>query len=52
MINLPALFINFKTYHEATGSNAVELALLCEKLSAGTGKTIVVVPSLSIIMVT
>lgn len=35
------LFVNFKTYEEATGEKAVELAKICEKVSQETGKEIV-----------
>lgn len=38
------LFINFKTYEEATGKNAVRLAKIAEKVAKETGKEIVLVP--------
>jgi len=37
------LFVNFKTYEEATGSKAVELAKICEKMANQTGKKIILV---------
>ncbi len=37
------LFVNFKTYEEATGEKAVELAKICEKVASETGKEIIVV---------
>lgn len=41
------LFVNFKTYEEATGDNAVKLAKLCEKVSKETGVEIIVIPQLA-----
>lgn len=35
------LFINFKNYHQASGSRAVFLAQICEKVSADTGIPII-----------
>lgn len=43
-LKLPALFINFKTYREATGSEAISLAKIAQKASDETGKKIVLVP--------
>jgi triosephosphate isomerase len=37
------LFVNFKTYEEATGEKAVELAKTCEKVAEETGKEIILV---------
>lgn len=39
---LPVLLINFKAFKEASGSNAVKLALLAEKAARKTGKSVVV----------
>lgn len=39
----PVLFINFKTYKEATGKNAVDLAKIAESVSKEFGKQIVLV---------
>lgn len=35
------LFVNFKTYEQATGEKAVELAKVCEKVAKETGKEII-----------
>jgi len=43
-IKRPVIVINFKTYPEASGISAVELALLCEAISSETGASIVVAP--------
>jgi len=40
----PTIVVNFKTYQEVSGTAAVELARLCEKVSEETGASIVVVP--------
>lgn len=40
------LFLNFKTYREATGKNALELAKLAGVVAEKTGVTIVLVPQL------
>jgi len=37
------LFVNFKTYKEATGENAVKLAKICEKVANVAGKEIILV---------
>ena len=42
-MKLPVLFINFKTYGEATGENAVKLASLAQKISAKYKKNLVIV---------
>lgn len=42
-LELPALFINLKTYKESTGQNALLLAKKAEKISTETGKSIVLV---------
>ena len=36
------LIVNFKTYEEATGDRAVELAKICEKVAQESGKEIAV----------
>ncbi len=38
----PVLVINFKTYKESTGKNALKLALLAQKASKKTGKQVMV----------
>ncbi len=38
------ILINFKTYEESTGENAVKLAKAAEKISKETGKKIIVIP--------
>jgi triosephosphate isomerase (TIM) len=43
----PLLIVNFKTYIEATGKKAIELAKSAEKVAKETGITIVVVPQFS-----
>ena len=40
----PAIVVNFKTYTEASGRAAVELAKLCEQISSETGASIIVAP--------
>ncbi len=40
----PAIVVNFKTYREASGARALELALLCEQVSLETGASIAVAP--------
>ncbi len=42
-MDLPALFINFKTYEAGTGKNALELAKLADSISKKEGKRIVLV---------
>lgn len=46
-ICLPVIIVNFKTYLEATGKNAVELARKAEKVSRETGFYIGVAPQLA-----
>ncbi len=46
-MELPALFVNFKTYEEGTGEKAESLAELCENISLETKKTIVPVVQVS-----
>jgi len=46
-ICLPVMIVNFKTYLEATGKNAVELAKKAEKVSRETGIYIGVAPQLA-----
>ncbi len=43
-IKRPVIVVNFKTYAEASGISAVELALLCEAVSSEAGASIVVAP--------
>ncbi len=43
-LKTPAIVINFKTYPQATGEKALELAKICEKVSKETGVEIVVAP--------
>lgn len=43
-LQTPIIIVNFKTYLEATGRKAVELAKQAEKVSKETGASIVVVP--------
>jgi len=38
------LIVNFKTYIEATGKRAIELAKIAEEVSRETGVTIIVAP--------
>lgn len=40
-MRLPVLFVNFKTFEEATGKNAIALARLCESVAKRTNATIV-----------
>jgi len=41
------LVVNFKTFIEATGKLAIELAKMAEKVSRDTGVTIIVAPQLT-----
>ena len=41
-LKLPVLAINFKTYMQATGLNAVKLAKICAKEAAKSRKAVVV----------
>jgi triosephosphate isomerase len=43
-LRTPAIVVNFKTYLEASGQNAVGLAALCDDISKETGASIVVAP--------
>ncbi len=43
-MKLPAIIINFKTYNESTGDNALKLAKICEKVANDTGTSIIVAP--------
>lgn len=43
-IRKPVIAVNFKTYQEASGKAALELARLCEAVSSETGASIVVAP--------
>ncbi len=42
--NTPIVILNFKTYIEATGKNAVTLARFCEEVANETGVNIIVAP--------
>ena len=46
-LKTPIIIVNFKTYLEATGQKAVELAKNAEKVSNETGASIVVAPQLA-----
>jgi len=46
MIKLPLLLINFKTYKEATGKNAVKLAKICEVIAKKYKVNIAVAPNI------
>ena len=43
-ITTPLILVNFKTYIEATGKRALELAKIAEKVSKETGVCIAVAP--------
>ena len=43
-IKKPAIVVNFKTYQEASGRAALDLARLCEQVASETGASIVVAP--------
>jgi len=43
----PAIVVNFKTYKESTGKNALNLAKICEEVAKKTKKEIVVCPQLA-----
>lgn len=43
-LKLPVIVVNFKTYIEATGLNALKLAKICDKISRETGVNIAVAP--------
>ena len=40
----PLIVVNFKTYAESTGTNAVQLATIAEKIATDSGVIIIVVP--------
>ena len=42
-MKFPVLFVNFKTYKEATGKNAIKLASVAKKISSKRKKNIVIV---------
>ena len=43
-IKKPAIVVNFKTYQEASGRAALDLARLCEQVASETGACIIVAP--------
>ncbi len=43
-LKLPIIVVNFKTYVESTGLNALKLAKICDKISRETGVSIAVAP--------
>jgi triosephosphate isomerase len=43
-IKKPAIVVNFKTYQEASGRAALDLARLCEQVASETGARIIVAP--------
>jgi triosephosphate isomerase (TIM) len=43
-MKLPLIIINFKTYQEATGENALKLAQICEKVAKDTNTNIIIAP--------
>lgn len=43
-VRKPVIVVNFKTYQEASGPAAVELAMLCENVSMESGASIVIAP--------
>jgi len=43
-VKTPVIVVNFKTYIEASGPSAVELARLCSQISRDSGASIVVAP--------
>ncbi len=45
-LKTPLVVLSFKRYAEATGKNAVRLALICRDVSKETGISIVAVPQL------
>ena len=42
----PFIVVNFKTYAESTGTNAVQLATIAEKVATDAGAIIIVVPQI------
>jgi triosephosphate isomerase len=45
-MKLPLILVNFKTYVEASGKNAVKMAKICESVSKKYGVTIAVAPEI------
>ncbi|MHA2240316.1 MAG: triose-phosphate isomerase [Candidatus Thorarchaeota archaeon] len=45
-IELPVIAVNFKTYPQATGKNAVSLAQICDRVSKEYGVSLVVAPQI------
>jgi triosephosphate isomerase (TIM) len=45
--HLPIIIINFKTYEEATGERALNLARICGKVGAEYGKRIIISPQVT-----
>lgn len=43
-LSKPLIVVNFKTYQEASGRGALEIAKLCEEVASATSSTIVVAP--------
>lgn len=43
-VRKPVIVVNFKTYQEASGAAAVELAKLCETISVESGASVIVAP--------
>ncbi len=43
-IRRPVIVVNFKTYQEASGSAAIELAKICDDISSKSGASIVIAP--------
>ena len=46
-VRTPLILVNFKTYIEATGKRALELAKIAEKVSLETGVCIAVAPQVT-----
>lgn len=46
-LRTPVIVVNFKTYPEASGPNALALAKLCEQVASETGASIVVAPPMA-----
>lgn len=46
-IRTPAIVVNFKTYLEASGPNALALAKLCAEVASETGASIVIAPPMT-----
>ncbi len=46
-VKTPVIAVNFKTYQEASGPAAVELAILCEEVARESGSSVVVAPPLA-----